>query len=171
MSDNIKLIIEIPKEAKEYFDKLVSDDFKYSYYDHNGIIGKVIRNGIPLDNIKTEIEAEIDPLDDSQENIAMIRAFNKVIDVFDKYIGETEYNEGLICTDYQTRRNIESIPSADIMECARTIKEYCENRLLKLGANCCDSCPFKSNILAFACAISHELPSEWDLPEGEKGGE
>ena len=60
---------------------------------------------------------------------------------------------------------VAEVSSADIMECARAIKEYCKNRLLKLGANCCDSCPFKSNILAFACAISHELPSEWDLPE------
>lgn len=58
MSDNIKLIIEIPKEAKEYFDKPVSDDFKYSYYDHDGIIGKVIRNGTPLDSVKAEISKE-----------------------------------------------------------------------------------------------------------------
>lgn len=58
MSETIKLIIEIPKEAKEYFDKPVSDDFKYSYYDHDGIIGKVIRNGIPLDG--AEIKKKCD---------------------------------------------------------------------------------------------------------------
>ena len=55
MGDTVKIIIEIPKEAKEYFDKPESDDFKYSYYDHDGLIGKAIRNGTPLDDVKAEI--------------------------------------------------------------------------------------------------------------------
>ncbi len=55
MSDNIKLIIEIPKEAKQAFDKAESNDLKGGYYDHGGIIGKAIQNGIPLDDVKTEI--------------------------------------------------------------------------------------------------------------------
>lgn len=63
MSDNretVKLIIEIPKEAKQAFDNAESNDIKGGYYDHGGIIGKAIRNGIPLDDVKAEIEKKCD---------------------------------------------------------------------------------------------------------------
>ena len=50
MSDTIKLIIEIPKETKQVFDKAESNDLKGGYYDHGGVIGKAIQNGIPLDS-------------------------------------------------------------------------------------------------------------------------
>ena len=57
MSDTVKLIIEIPKEAKQAFDNAESNDLKGGYYDHGGIIGKAIQNGIPLDDVKAEIVA------------------------------------------------------------------------------------------------------------------
>ena len=58
MSDTVKLIIEIPKETKQAFDKAESNDLKDGYYDYGGIIGKAIQNGIPLDNVKAEIQAK-----------------------------------------------------------------------------------------------------------------
>lgn len=63
-----------------------------------------------------------------------------------------EYAEGVI----------NDLPSADVMECARAIKEYCK-RMKK-----CDTCPFRSeNFLG--CSIGR--PMYWDLPEGEKENE
>jgi len=54
-------------------------------------------------------------------------------------------------------------PSADIMDCARAIKEYCDGKK-------CDKCLFKSKDPMYICSLSHETPYFWDLPEGEKGG-
>ena len=50
----LKLIIEIPKEVKQAFDKANKDDINFSFYDYNSVIGKAIKNGVPLDDIKTE---------------------------------------------------------------------------------------------------------------------
>ena len=59
------------------------------------------------------------------------------------------------------------LPSADIMECARAIKEYCE----KYDEHCV-GCPFNSAKPTLWCALGgSSLPHEWDLPEGEKGGD
>lgn len=62
MSDTVKLIIEIPKETKQAFDKAESNDFKISFYDHGGIIGKAIQNGTPLDSCldRAELKAYFD---------------------------------------------------------------------------------------------------------------
>lgn len=60
MSDNIKLVIEIPKKAKQAFDNAESNDLKGGYYDLGGNIGKAIQNGIPLDDVKAEIEKNCD---------------------------------------------------------------------------------------------------------------
>lgn len=57
---------------------------------------------------------------------------------------------------------VSEIPSADIIEHARAIKEYCENR----GG--CDGCEFDTGF--FRCGFSSgDCPFEWDLPEGEEG--
>lgn len=47
MSDTVKIIIEIPKETKQIFDKTESNNL--------GIIGRAVKNGIPLDDVKEEI--------------------------------------------------------------------------------------------------------------------
>ena len=44
----MKLIIDIPEEVKEVFDKAKEDDLKGSYYDYNSLIGKAIQNGTPI---------------------------------------------------------------------------------------------------------------------------
>lgn len=67
------------------------------------------------------------------------------------------------CVD-SISRTIDYIPSADIMECARAIKEYCDGKK-------CDKCLFKSKDPMYICSLSHEVPYFWDLPEEEKGGE
>ncbi len=48
MSDTVKLIIEIPEETKQIFDKTESNNL--------GIIGRAVKNGTPLDDVKVEIE-------------------------------------------------------------------------------------------------------------------
>lgn len=58
MSDTVKLIIEIPEEAKQAFDNAESNDLKGGYYDHGGIIGKAIQSGIPLDNDSDRAEVQ-----------------------------------------------------------------------------------------------------------------
>ena len=61
MSETVKLIIEIPKETKQEFDKTESIALKGAYFDLDGIIGKAIQNGIPLDDVKAEIRAMFPP--------------------------------------------------------------------------------------------------------------
>ena len=58
--------------------------------------------------------------------------------------------------------DIMTAPSADIMECARAIKEYCKDRY-------CDDCIF-DNGKSFSCRLQ-PIPTDWDLPEGKKGEE
>lgn len=63
--------------------------------------------------------------------------------------------------DYSNMRNyLKTIPSADIMECARAIKEYCEH------FSECEGCRFYKG-LPFRCEFGI-CPQEWNLPEGEK---
>ena len=88
MSDTVKLIIEIPKETKQAFDKAESNDLKDGYYDHGGIIGKAIQNGIPLDNVKAEIQAkEMVETEVAREFYNM--ALGDVIEILDN-IGKAE---------------------------------------------------------------------------------
>ena len=63
-------------------------------------------------------------------------------------------------TEEDIQRYIEVAPSADIMECARTIKEYCER------FSECEGCRFYKG-LPFRCTFGI-CPQEWKLPEGEK---
>ena len=44
----MKLLIDIPEETKKAFDCAESNDLKGCYYDHGGVIGNAIKNGIPL---------------------------------------------------------------------------------------------------------------------------
>ena len=79
-------------------------------------------------------------------------------------------------TEEDIQRYIEVAPSADIMECARAIKDYCRNR--DSLDEPCEGCPFHFyDGFAGFCVINYGLyPNEWyktdkrDLPEGEKGG-
>ena len=63
---------------------------------------------------------------------------------------------------------VSEIPSVDIMECARTIKEYCRDR--DNLDEPCEGCPFHFYMGYKGHCRFKSFPSEWDLPEGEKGG-
>lgn len=52
----MKIVIDIPKEVKEAFDK--ADDINFCFYDYNSMIGKAIQNGTPLDDLKAEIDRQ-----------------------------------------------------------------------------------------------------------------
>ena len=62
----------------------------------------------------------------------------------------------------QILHDIETQPSADIMECARAIKEYCEKERIN-----CAECPFYNRERNLSCVLCDPCMS-WDLPEGEK---
>ena len=69
---------------------------------------------------------------------------------------------------YEFAHSMASIPSANIMECARAIKEYCEKHE-------CERCDFSEhrvlrNTDNYICRVHYACPCGWDLPEGEKGG-
>ena len=64
-------------------------------------------------------------------------------------------------TEEDIQRYIEVAPSADIMECARAIKNYCKERTNK--PIWCNDCPLYEPF----CKINTP-PNMWDLPEGEK---
>ena len=84
MSDTVKLIIEIPKEAKQAFDNAESNDIKGGYYDHGGIIGKAIQNGIPLDSVKAEIREQ------QKEYQEWGWAYDDVLEILDNIGKESE---------------------------------------------------------------------------------
>ena len=90
----MKLIIDIPENAKQAFDNAESNDLKGGYYDHGGIIGKAIQNGIPLDDVKAEIAEEICLTDNpyTKETKYTIEHL-KLLDILDN-IGKAE-SEGL----------------------------------------------------------------------------
>ena len=61
---------------------------------------------------------------------------------------------------------IDSIPSADIMEYVRAIKEYC-----KENQSNCENCQFQLFENDYKiCLMQITSPMYWDLPESEKGG-
>lgn len=91
MSDTVKLIIEIPKETKQVFDNAESNDLKGGYYDHGGIIGKAIRNGIPLDDVKAEIDKAQEPYKTSTAYDEGVRfGLMLAYQIIDKYKAESE---------------------------------------------------------------------------------
>ena len=51
----MKMIIDIPEEVKDTFDKASKEDINFCYYDYNSVIGKAIKNGKPLEDLETEI--------------------------------------------------------------------------------------------------------------------
>ena len=82
----MKLIIDIPEETKRAFDKAESNDLKGGYYDHGGVIGKAIQNGIPLDDVKAEIE-KLDEGITSYHNDKPWVYKSEVLDIIEKYKG------------------------------------------------------------------------------------
>ena len=90
MSNTVKLIIEIPKEAKQAFDKAQSNDLRGGYYDCGGLIGKAIQSGIPLNDVKAEIQAkEMVETDIAREfyNMALVDAI-QILDNIGKAVSE-----------------------------------------------------------------------------------
>ena len=45
---DVELVIKIPEEVKQAFNRAESNELKGGYYDHGGVIGKAIKNGTPL---------------------------------------------------------------------------------------------------------------------------
>lgn len=82
MSDTVKLIIEIPTDLYEITKAKVDKNMT------NTISAVSIANGIPLDNIKTEIE------DLQNQNLfGMVSNYdllNVVLEIIDKHIGGKE---------------------------------------------------------------------------------
>lgn len=45
----MQIVIEIPESVKQAFDNAAEDDIYGCYYDYNSIIGRAIKNGVPLE--------------------------------------------------------------------------------------------------------------------------
>lgn len=87
----MKLVIDIPEDAKIAFDNAKSNDLKGSYYDHGGIIGNAIKNGKPLDEIRAEIEEmKLDFDLDIGNEMIYNNAIKDVLEIIDKYRAESE---------------------------------------------------------------------------------
>lgn len=62
----MKIVIDIPEEAKKAFDNANKDDIYGCFYDYNSVIGKAIKNGTPLPQCKdckhfeTDVVATVD---------------------------------------------------------------------------------------------------------------
>lgn len=54
----MKIVIDIPEEVKQAFDCAESNDLKGCYYDHGGVVGNAIKNGVPIKNVTNAEEAE-----------------------------------------------------------------------------------------------------------------
>ena len=80
----MKLIIELPNEVKDAFDNASNEDINFSYYDYNSVIGKAIKNGTPLDDIKAEIETEKESM--IQHNGTS--DLGLALEIIDKHIGK-----------------------------------------------------------------------------------
>lgn len=98
MSDNIKLVIEIPKKEYEAFKELIAINIG-GRCSGKGIIQtclNAVKNGIPLDSVKAEIKEKCDSIDDiARANIYQYAPHREIqdllceiLDIFDKHIGE-----------------------------------------------------------------------------------
>lgn len=65
---------------------------------------------------------------------------------------------------------LETLPTASILEHARAIKEFCKSKPDNVFL-ACFKCPFFEENDKTVCKLFGTPPHEWDLPEGEKGGE
>lgn len=86
---DIELVIKIPEQIKQAFDKAESNDLKGGYYDHGGIIGKAIQDGTPLDSVKAEIKR----MEYHMIDCDVLVSQEEVLDILDN-IGKAE-NEGV----------------------------------------------------------------------------
>ena len=93
----MKLVIDIPQEVKEAFDKASKDNINFCFYDYNSVIGKAIKNGTPLDDIRKEIE-QLNPVDYgsmfSYESHNGAKDMKRdALDIIDKHIGKRGKDE------------------------------------------------------------------------------
>ena len=99
----MKLVIDIPQEVKEAFNKASKDDINFCFYDYNSVIGKAIKYGAPygapLDDVRQEIEHVIDNTYDSTDydtslyNGAYKDGLYEALDIIDCHIGERKEDD------------------------------------------------------------------------------
>lgn len=83
MSDNIKLIIEIPKDYYE----IIKHDVEHHLTDYRPF--EIIGNGIPLDDVKAEIEMALAKEGNTDMAKAQALALSWVLELLDN-IGKAE---------------------------------------------------------------------------------
>ena len=82
---------------------------------------------------------------------------------------------GCVMPNQHAEDILAKVPSADIMECARAIKEYCKQHRNEHNFYMCDTCEYASSeraAYAYTYGESHKcpfnVPAYWELPEGSK---
>ena len=89
----MKLVIDIPQEVKEAFDKASKDDINFCFYDYNSVIGKAIKNGTPLDDIKAEFTSCYPKNVYGELELggrSCVFSLNKVFEILDKHTGKDQ---------------------------------------------------------------------------------
>ena len=88
----MKIVIDIPEKVKQTFDDAKDEDLYGNYYDYNSLIGKAIKNGIPLPNGHGRLIDVNDLLDDIN-------------------LEDNDYNRDVNTGEIITLENIDRIPT------------------------------------------------------------
>lgn len=90
MSDNIKLIIEIPKDYYE----IIKHDVENNLTDYRPF--EIIGNGIPLDDVKAKIETDLswEMYDDYGNETGLHKELMKILDSVGKESEENNESNG-----------------------------------------------------------------------------
>ena len=90
----MKLVIDIPQKVKEAFDKASKDDINFCFYDYNSVIGKAIKYGTPLDDVRQEIKSMYHTVEFMDEfGSGYNYALDEIIEIIDKHIGKRNKDE------------------------------------------------------------------------------
>ena len=89
----MKLIIDIPEEVKHTFDNAENENLYGNYYDYNSLIGKAIRKGSSLDELRSELNNYITCSPYIISFMDCCRLRDDVMRIIDKYKAERSDEE------------------------------------------------------------------------------
>lgn len=116
MSDNIKLVIEIPKELYENKKGYLTNMDAY-------MICKAVQNGTPLDDVKEQMKKarcfHIGTFEgDNPIDYGIVEGFDKAIAILDNIV-KAEHNDGLICTECECKDECDGIEYMSKDQCEK----------------------------------------------------
>lgn len=75
------LVIEIPEAVKQAFDKATEEDIYGCYYDYNSIIGRAIKNGVPIEDAisRQAVLNTLDKMDDALDEDRTVETYKMLL--------------------------------------------------------------------------------------------